>query len=81
MGFEKVVIARPSHLLGKRKNEQISFLISVFENITNVLGYLMIGPLKKYRNVHASNVANSLVSKMNNTDSGIHILDFDDFKN
>ena len=81
MGFEKVVIARPSHLLGKRKNEEVSFLISVFENITNILGYLMIGPLKKYRNVHASNVANSLVSKMNNTDSGIHILDFDDFKN
>tara|TARA_Y100000768_G_scaffold247255_1_gene187586 strand:- start:1344 stop:2012 length:669 start_codon:yes stop_codon:yes gene_type:complete len=81
MGFEKVVIARPSHLLGKRKNEQISFLISVFENITNVLGYLMIGPLKKYRNVYASNVASSLVSKMNNADSGIHILDFNNFKN
>ena len=81
MGFEKVVIARPSHLLGKRKNEQISFLISVFENITNVLGYLMIGPLKKYRNVHASNVASSLVSKINNADSGIHILDFNNFKN
>lgn len=81
MGFEKVVIARPSHLLGKRKNEQISFLISVFENITNVLGHLMIGPLKKYRNVHASNVASSLVSKMNNADSGIHILDFNNFKN
>ena len=81
MGFEKVVIARPSHLLGKRKNEQISFLISVFENITNVLGYLMIGPLKKYRNVHALNVASSLVSKMNNADSGIHILDFNNFKN
>ena len=81
MGFEKVVIARPSHLLGKRKNEQISILISVFENITNVLGYLMIGPLKKYRNVHASNVASSLVSKMNNADSGIHILDFNNFKN
>ena len=31
MGFEKVVIARPSHLLGKRKNEQISFLISVLK--------------------------------------------------
>tara|TARA_Y100000022_G_scaffold186320_1_gene182841 strand:- start:594 stop:1262 length:669 start_codon:yes stop_codon:yes gene_type:complete len=81
MSFEKVVIARPSHLLGKRKNEEVSVLISVFENITNILGHLMIGPLKKYRNVHASNVANSLVSKMNNTDSGIHILDFDDFKN
>lgn len=81
MGFEKVVIARPSHLLGKRKNEEVSVLISVFENITNVLSYLMIGPFKKYRNVDASNVANSLVSKMNNTDSGIHILDFDDFKN
>ena len=81
MGFEKVVIARPSHLLGKRKDEKISFLISALEIITNLLGHLMIGPLKKYRNIHASNVASSLVSKMNDIEDGIHMLDFNDFKN
>ena len=81
MGFEKVVIARPSHLLGKRKDEKISFLISALEIITNLLGYLTIGPLKKFRNIHASNVASSLVSKMNDIEDGIHMLDFNDFKN
>ena len=30
MGFEKVVIARPSHLLGKRKNEEVSFFCLLY---------------------------------------------------
>ena len=80
MNFEKVVIARPSHLLGKRNGEKIPFLISAFESITNFLGYLMIGPFKKFRNIPALNVANSLVSKMNNIESGVQVLDFKDFK-
>ena len=78
LGFQKIVIARPSHLLGKRKYEKL--LISIFEKITNVVGYLMIGPFSKFRNISASKVANSLVSKMNSDEDGIFFLDFDDFK-
>ena len=78
IGFQKIVIARPSHLLGKRKYEKL--LISIFEKITNVVGYLMIGPFSKFRNISASKVANSLVSKMNSDEDGIFFLDFDDFK-
>ena len=47
LGFQKIVIAQPGHLLGKRKDEKL--LISIFEKITCVFGYLMIGPLKKFR--------------------------------
>ena len=53
MGFEKIVIAQPGHLLGKRQHEDSKFLIYVFEKITNILGYMMIGPLKKFRNIDA----------------------------
>ena len=81
MGFEKIVIAQPGHLLGKRQHEDSKFLIYVFEKITNILGYIMIGPLKKFRNIDASLVAKSLISKMGNNDEGIDFLNFDDFKN
>ena len=81
LGFKKVVIAQPSHLLGKRPDEQTNYLISLFENITNILGNLMIGPLKKYRNISAAQVANSLVSKMSSDDDGVYVLDFENFKN
>ena len=53
----------------------------LFENITNILGNLMIGPLKKYRNISAAQVANSLVSKMSSDDDGVYVLDFENFKN
>ena len=81
LGFNKVVIAQPSHLLGKRPDEQTNYLISVFERITNILGNLMIGPLKKYRNISATQVAKSLVSKMSSDDDGVYVLDFENFNN
>ena len=66
LGYEKVVIARPSHLLGKRVNEKINPVVLIFEKITNLTGYMLHGPFKKFRNVHAKKVASSLVSIMNN---------------
>ena len=80
LGFEKVVIARPSHLLGKRVNEKTNPVVLVFEKITNLTGYLLLGSLKKFRNIHAKKVASSLVSKMNNEIKGKEVLYYDDFK-
>ena len=81
MGFEKIVIAQPGHLLGKRQHEDSKFLIYVFEKITNILGYMMIGPLKKFRNIDASLVAKALISKMSDNHGEIDFLNFNDFKN
>ena len=81
IGFEKIVIAQPGHLLGKRQEEDSKFLIYVFEKITNILGYAMFGPLKKFRNIDASLVAKALISKMSDNHGGIDFLNFNDFKN
>ena len=81
IGFEKIVIAQPGHLLGKRQHEDSKFLLYVFEKITNILGYIMVGPLKKFRNIDASLVAKTLISKMSDNHGGIDFLNFDDFKN
>ena len=81
MGFEKIVIAQPGHLLGKRQEEDTKFLIYVFEKITNILGYAMFGALKKFRNIDASLVAKALISKMSDNHGEIDFLNFNDFKN
>ena len=51
LGYEKVVIARPSHLLGKRINEKTNPAVLIFEKITKLTGYMLHGPFKKFRNV------------------------------
>lgn len=80
MNFNKTVIAQPGHLLGERENESISYIIFVFEFITNFFGLLLIGPFKKFKNVDASKVAKCIVDKMNDKEYGARYLTFDDFK-
>ena len=81
MNFEKIVIARPSHLLGKRPKDETQVIVKLFEKITNFFGFIMIGPLQKFKNVEASKVAKAIISKMNSSEKGLHILDFKNFKN
>ena len=81
MNFEKIVIARPSHLLGKRPKDETQLIVKLFEKITNFFGFIMIGPLQKFKNVEASKVAKAIISKMNSSEKGLHILDFKNFKN
>ena len=81
IGFKKVVIARPGHLLGQRNNEKKSWIISAFELITNIFNFFMFGPLEKYKNISASKVAMSLVSEMENASEGSHYLEYSNFKN
>ena len=81
MNFEKIVIARPSHLLGKRSIDKTQIIVKLFEKITNFFGFMMIGPLQKFKNVEASKVAKAIISKMNSSEKGLHILDFKNFKN
>ena len=81
LGFDKVIIARPGHLLGKRKNESINPIIFIFEMITNITGMLLLGPLKKFKNIDSSKVASAIIEKINTSPDGVYFLDYDDFKN
>ena len=81
IGYKKIIIAHPSHLLGRRSGEQIPMSVKVFEQITNLFGYLMIGPLQKFRNVEAKKVAKGIISKMNSVKEGVHYIDYKYFKN
>ena len=81
VGYKKIIIAHPSHLLGKRAGEDIPMNVKAFEQITNLFGFFMIGPLEKFRNVEAKKVAKGIIAKMNSVEEGIHYIDYKYFKN
>lgn len=81
VGYKKIIIAHPSHLLGKRAGEDTPMNVKAFEQITNLFGFFMIGPLEKFRNVEAKKVAKGIISKMNSVEEGIHYIDYKYFKN
>ena len=65
--FKKTFFAKPGHLLGFRDDSRIDNWVRVIEFLGKIYGYFMIGPLKKYRNVEAKQVAKELFSAINSS--------------
>ena len=63
--FKKTFFAKPGHLLGFRDDSRIDNWVRVIEFLGKIYGYFMIGPLKKYRNVEAKQVAKELFNTIN----------------
>ncbi|MDC0367338.1 NAD(P)H-binding protein [Gammaproteobacteria bacterium] len=80
VGFDKVVIARPGHLLGKR-DLPTPKEIKIYELIFKIASPLMVSVLRKYRNIKAESVANSLISSVNEMRNGCVILEYEDMMN
>lgn len=57
---EKAVFIRPSLLMGKRKEFRFGETLGVF--LMKLFGWTLVGPLRKYRGVSASDVAGELIS-------------------
>jgi uncharacterized protein YbjT (DUF2867 family) len=79
IGYEKVVIAQPGHLLGARPGEKLRIEITIMEFITKILEPLMIGPIKPFRSIEATNVADAMVRSIQDGVNGVFTLRFDDF--
>lgn len=80
LGFDKVVIARPGHLLGKR-DLPTPKEVKIYELIFKIASPLMVSVLRKYRNIKAESVANSLISSVNEMRNGCVILEYEDMMN
>ena len=80
LGFLKVIIAQPSHLLGDRPNEKISLSVKIFEAITNFTGHFLFGPLIKFRNISSKSLAKAIISKTENSQNGVHYINYNYFK-
>ncbi len=74
-----VIILRPSLLLGPRDEFRFGELIGKI--LARLLTPLMIGPLKKYRGIHARKVAKAMVESANQTtQSPRRILEVDEIR-
>jgi len=76
-GYENICIAQPGHLLGKRKDFR-GHEIPILESALHLASPLMQGPLKDFRQVQASKVADQIVKVMREN-KGLSILTYDDF--
>jgi uncharacterized protein YbjT (DUF2867 family) len=76
LGFEGVAIFRPSLLLGDRERRRTGEAFA--QTIFPALSPLLIGPLRKYRAVHAATVARALVRVARDGFRGIRILESDE---
>lgn len=69
--YEAVHIFRPSLLLGNRQEHRLgeSLAMAAFK----VVGFVMVGPLAKYRGILASDVAKAMVAVAQQNTTGNHI--------
>lgn len=75
LNFESFQILRPSLLLGDRNEKRTGEQIG--QVLMNTLGFLMIGPLKKYKAIEAATVARAMLVIAKQNQSGKHIYESD----
>lgn len=71
----QVVIMRPSLLLGRR--DEFRFLEELGKRIFSFLRFLFIGPLKRYRGIHARTVARAMIRLAETNTIGCQIIESD----
>ncbi|MDQ3534090.1 MAG: hypothetical protein M3421_00515 [Bacteroidota bacterium] len=76
--IETIYIFRPSLLTGDREEERIGEKIAI--RILKPLSKLMKGPLKKYKPIHAREVAAGMVNMAHKNLKGVHIIQSEDIK-
>lgn len=59
LGINEVYFFRPSILLGKRNEHRLAE--SIGQVVMKAFGFLLLGPLKKYRAIHAKTVAAAMI--------------------
>lgn len=76
LNFEKAIVVRPSFILGDRKEFRLGEKIGIV--LMNALGFLKIGSLKKYKGVHAKQIAKCMIDEVCNTNNkGFQVIESD----
>lgn len=76
IGFSSLVIARPSFLVGERRQERPGEKVGIA--VSRAFTFAMVGALKKYRPIEARVVANAMVAAMSVGHEGRVVLLHDD---
>lgn len=72
VGIPTTVFIRPSFLIGPRKEKSVRD--KLFQMLSFIISPLLFGKAKKYRGIHASRVAQSLIKATINKSEGIHYV-------
>ena len=64
LNFPKLVVMRPSFLMGDRKEKRASEKIGIF--VFKLLSPLLLGPLKKMKPIHSETVARAMIIVIQN---------------
>ncbi len=75
IGFNSLIILRPSMLMGERKEFRFGELIG--KGAMTLLNPLMIGSLSKYKGIQGSTVAIAMVKLGKENLKGVHVLEGD----
>ncbi|MBP9648999.1 MAG: oxidoreductase [Paludibacteraceae bacterium] len=78
LGFETVVIFRPSLLLGKRTEFRFGEKIAM--HISQLFSFLFVGKLRPYAPIHSHTVAKAMVSVAQQANTGVNIYASDAIK-
>ncbi len=73
VGFESLIILRPSMLMGERKEFRFGELIG--KGVMTVFNPLMVGGMAKYRGIHGKTVANAMLKLGKENLKGVHVLE------
>ena len=60
LNFPKIVIMRPSFLMGNRKEKRVGEKIGIF--VFKILSFFLLGPLKKMKPIHSETVAKAMIT-------------------
>ena len=63
LNFPKLVLMRPSFLMGDRKEKRVGEKIGIF--VFKLLSPLLLGPLKKMKPIHSETVAKAMIRTAN----------------
>ena len=74
LSFKKTFFAKPGHLLGYRDKSRIDNWVRVIEFFGKIYGLFLVGPLKKYRNIEAKQVAKELFNAINTSNVNSNYL-------
>lgn len=75
LGYRSLHIFRPSLLMGDRKQVRIGEMIG--KGIMTLIGFLFVGPLKKYKGIHGVIVARAMVKVALKEEKGRFIYESD----
>ncbi|MBP9152442.1 MAG: NAD(P)H-binding protein [Flavobacteriales bacterium] len=73
MGFDSLIILRPSMLMGERKEFRFGELIG--KGVMTLVNPLMVGSMSKYKGIEGSTVAKAMVRLGKESLTGVHILE------